>query len=44
MPLVQGSGLPPKLSFYVHYKKGQPEHVAVGKFLVPIAFGDVIKI
>ena len=20
-------GLPPKLSFYVHYKKGSPEHV-----------------
>ena len=37
-------GLPPKLSFYVHYKKGSPEHVAVGKFLVPIGFGDIIKI
>lgn len=37
-------GLPPKLAFYVHYKKGHPEHVAVGKFKVPIAFGDIIKI
>ena len=37
-------GLPPKLSFYVHYKKGHPDHVAVGKFAVPIAFGDIGKI
>lgn len=37
-------GLPPKLSFYVHYKKGKPEHVEVGKFLIPIAFGDLIRI
>ena len=37
-------GLPPKLAFYVHYKKGSSEHVAVGKFLVPIAFGDIAKI
>ena len=37
--------LPPKMSFYVHYKPWTPEaHVAVGKFLVPIGFGDIAKI
>jgi hypothetical protein len=37
-------GLPPRLSFYMHYKKDSPDHVAVGKFSVPIAFGDIAKI
>ncbi|MEO1347880.1 MAG: hypothetical protein AAFW84_03640 [Cyanobacteria bacterium J06635_15] len=34
-------GLPPKLSFYVHYKPDSPDHVSVGKFLVPIRFGEI---
>jgi len=37
-------GLRPNLSFYVHYRKGRPEHVAVGKFLVPIKFSDILKL
>ncbi|MEO1347879.1 MAG: hypothetical protein AAFW84_03635 [Cyanobacteria bacterium J06635_15] len=37
-------GLPPKLSFYVHYKPDSPEHVEVGRFLVPIRFADLVKI
>ncbi len=34
-------GLPPKLSFYVHYKPDSPEHVSLGKFTVPIGFGKL---
>lgn len=32
-------GLPPKVSFYVHYKPDSPEHVELGRFLVPINLG-----
>ena len=27
---------PPKLSFWVHYKKGTPEHKTVGRFLMDL--------
>ena len=38
-------GFPPRMSFYVHYKPWSPEeHVAVGKFSVPIGFGDIAKV
>lgn len=33
-------GLRPKLSFWVHYKKGTPEHKELGRFLVKL---DVLK-
>jgi hypothetical protein len=32
-------GLPPKISFWVHYKPGSPDHVALGRFTVPIELG-----
>ena len=34
-------GLPPMMSFYVHYKPESPEHVELGRFLMPIRFGDL---
>lgn len=36
--------LPPKLSFYVHYKPDSPEHIALGKFTVPISFGRLVDL
>ncbi|MEO0457915.1 MAG: hypothetical protein AAF152_15230 [Cyanobacteria bacterium P01_A01_bin.114] len=32
-------GLPPKISFWVHYKPGTPDHVEIGRFTVPVGFG-----
>lgn len=37
-------GVPPKLSFYVHYKPDSPEHVALGKFTVPIGFAKLVDL
>jgi hypothetical protein len=37
-------GLPPKLCFWVHYKPGRPEHVNLGRFSIPIKFGDLANL
>lgn len=37
-------GLPPKLSFYVHYKPDSSEHVDLGRFTVPISVSNFLKI
>lgn len=37
-------GIPMKLSFWVHYKPDSPEHVSVGKILVPIQFSKVLNV
>lgn len=37
-------GWPPKLSFYVHYKPGSPDHVELGRFTVPIGLGKLIQL
>lgn len=37
-------GVPLKLSFWVHYKPNSPNHIAVGKILVPIQFGEVFDL
>jgi hypothetical protein len=29
-------GIPPKMSFWVHYKPDSPEHVELGRFIVEI--------
>jgi hypothetical protein len=29
-------GIPPKMSFWVHYKPDSPEHVELGRFIVAI--------
>lgn len=29
-------GIPPKVSFWVHYKSGTSEHVELGRFTVPL--------
>lgn len=29
-------GLPPRLSFWVHYKPDSPEHVNLGRFTMPL--------
>ncbi|MBD1842423.1 hypothetical protein H6F89_03125 [Cyanobacteria bacterium FACHB-63] len=29
-------GFPPQVSFYVHYKKGSPQHKEIGRFLIPL--------
>ena len=31
-------GIPPQVSFWVHYKPNTSEHVALGQFTVPIGF------
>lgn len=36
-------GLPPKVSFWVHYKPGSPDHVAIGRFTTSIAIGRLFK-
>ncbi len=37
-------GLPPKMSFWVHYMPSAGERVEIGRFLVPIGFGDIKKV
>ena len=37
-------GIPPQLSFWVHYKPGSPDHVEVGKILVPVRFSKVFDL
>jgi len=37
-------GLPPKMSFWVHYLPESVDHVEIGRFLVPINFVDIPKI
>ncbi len=37
-------GLPPKMSFWVHYLPESENHVEIGRFLVPIDFTDIWKI
>jgi hypothetical protein len=35
------TGFLPKLSFWVHYKPGSPQHVEIGRFLVPISLFQI---
>ena len=35
---------PPKLSFWVHYKSGSANHVALGKFAVSIGIGKLLNL
>jgi hypothetical protein len=37
-------GLPPKMSFWVHYLLEDGKTIEIGRFLVPIAFSDFRKI
>ncbi|MGH2412339.1 MAG: hypothetical protein ACRDEA_01295 [Microcystaceae cyanobacterium] len=37
-------GLPPKLSFWVHYKPDSPDHVELGRFTVPIGLGRLASL
>jgi hypothetical protein len=37
-------GIPPKMSFWVHYLPENDDPVEIGRFLIPIAFGDIAKI
>ncbi len=37
-------GLPPKMSFWVHYLPENEEKVEIGRFLIPVAFGDLRKL
>ncbi len=34
----------PQLAFWVHYKPGGPQHVALGRFTVPIGFGKLLDL
>jgi hypothetical protein len=36
-------GLPPKISFYVHYKPGSEDHVEVGRFLMPLGISEFFQ-
>lgn len=36
-------GLPPKVSFWVHYKPGSPDHVVLGRFATSIAIGRLFR-
>jgi hypothetical protein len=36
-------GLPPKISFYVHYKPESEEHVEVGRFLMPLGISEFFQ-
>jgi len=37
-------GLPPKMSFWVHYLPDADKKVEIGRFLVPISIADIPKI
>ncbi|NJN21796.1 MAG: hypothetical protein HC812_12230 [Leptolyngbya sp. RL_3_1] len=37
-------GLPPKMSFWVKYMPPDAEPVEIGRFLIPIGFGDLMQI
>ena len=37
-------GFPPKLQFWVHHMPQKGESVEIGRFLVPIGFGDLVRI
>lgn len=37
-------GIPIKLAFWIHYKPESPEHVSVGKILVPIQFSEILNV
>ncbi|PSN10089.1 hypothetical protein C7271_26610 [filamentous cyanobacterium CCP5] len=37
-------GFPPKLSFWVHHVPKTGDQVEIGRFLVPINFGDLAQI
>jgi hypothetical protein len=37
-------GFPPKMSFWVHYLPDSENSVSIGRFLIPIGFGDFSKI
>ena len=37
-------GFPPKLSFWVHHMPQEGESVEIGRFLIPIGFGDFSQI
>lgn len=36
-------GLPPKVSFWVHYKPGTADHVALGRFTTSISIGRLFR-
>ncbi|GAP94818.1 hypothetical protein [Leptolyngbya sp. NIES-2104] len=38
------AGLPPKLAFWVHYKPDSSDHVALGRFTMPISIGKLSEI
>lgn len=37
-------GLPPKFSFWVHYKPDSQEHVELGKFTISIGLGKFLSL
>lgn len=38
------AGLPPKLAFWVHYKPDSSDHVALGRFTMPVSIGKLSEI
>lgn len=37
-------GIPLKLSFWIHYRPDSPDHVEVGKILIPIRLSKVLNL